>query len=482
VHTTVVEVKAAGSVDDYDEMKKSSIAGKAAMEAGIEKRFVTVTLKPASLLIQISIITTTEAEANRVTQQLAARLSTASAAEMALGIEKVESVPSITQTFQSPLSQTLTPLNITLIAICAGSILLNLIFIQRWYYTSVLGYVEETRIAPTRERDGADDVEKSPKEDMKEPIGSSEPATLTPASSQKNGGANAAAIAAFAAASFRSVSDRAAGLSPRPPIALLSQKLSASSQEASPPLPIQVDTNAIAGSAARPPSRVGFQDVPSSPATRPGTRPATPPNFVSAKAIGGDEGVLTPNPVIAHSPHRHEESESRPRTPLPPILTQERIPAQTDLGKAFAALESRPLTPDTPGSRARPDRIETGGALVVVRPDPFQQFASSATRVVTARLSRAGSARRSRSRPNSASPAVRAATALEEAELAHLADASRGLFGSTINQQAMGSPRSDRQGAHPTARSSRPSSSGTSRYRVHDTSPRESGNDPKAAW
>jgi hypothetical protein len=100
VATTVVELQAAGTVDDFDSAKKAAIASKVAAQAGVDPTKVTVTVKAASVIISISIVAANTTDADRVTGVMEAALATTSAASLALGIDNVETVPSVKKQVQ----------------------------------------------------------------------------------------------------------------------------------------------------------------------------------------------------------------------------------------------------------------------------------------------------------------------------------------------------------------------------------------------
>ena len=414
-----MEIKAAGSVDDYDAGKKSLIANKAAAEAGVASRDVAVSVRAASLLITISITAENLEEANRVTTALGSKLSSPEATSEALGIENVQEAPNVMQTVRAAEGAVFTTLNMVLMVICATSIVINLVYTQRLYKhvlhgkAFALAYDLQEAMKERKEewllrkasRDLGIPLDGEPwvlVEVLEVPV---EPGTAPPTSREKNGSTNAAALAAFAA---RSPYQETPSV-PQSPLVTSRSSPALAKESSTPRSPTPrrgLQPSTLAALAVQ--SKRDY--MPWSPSPAPGSRPTT------ARSRGRQSAVSSPIPENSMSVGEAARypSVASPRTqvapePLPPII-KERPPADSDLGKAFEQLESRPLSPKP--KKPLPDRVSPGS---VTRPDAFQQFASSATRMVVGRLSRAGSARRSR--PSSASPAGRAQVAFDaEAE------------------------------------------------------------------
>ena len=87
---------ASGSVNDFDDAKKTLLESSIAAVAGVDASAVTVAITPGSVLITATIAVPASKTAEAVQTSRASTLGTAAAASAALGIT-VESDPSITE-------------------------------------------------------------------------------------------------------------------------------------------------------------------------------------------------------------------------------------------------------------------------------------------------------------------------------------------------------------------------------------------------
>ena len=135
VQKTIVEMVAAGTVDDYDAAAKASLASKFAELAGVDPSAVEVIVRAASVIITVKIISETAAAAATLSSTLASTLSDASAASSFTGLT-ITSAPTIavvTEAVVGPLPppraaepEVLSTKTIVIIAAAAGSVALML--------------------------------------------------------------------------------------------------------------------------------------------------------------------------------------------------------------------------------------------------------------------------------------------------------------------------------------------------------------------
>ena len=92
---------ASGSVNDFDDTKRTSLKSSIAAVAGVDASAVTVAINPGSVIITATIAVPASITAEAVQTSLASSLGTADAASIALGIT-VEAVPTIIITGPSP--------------------------------------------------------------------------------------------------------------------------------------------------------------------------------------------------------------------------------------------------------------------------------------------------------------------------------------------------------------------------------------------
>ena len=101
----MLTLTAAGTVDDYSDAKKASIASTLAAEAGVSVDVVSVSVEAASVIVTARIQATDETQSTSIATALSARLSSADAATSFLGIQ-VESTLNLTSTLTFALALT----------------------------------------------------------------------------------------------------------------------------------------------------------------------------------------------------------------------------------------------------------------------------------------------------------------------------------------------------------------------------------------
>lgn len=105
VHESRISFRASGDLSDYDVESLRLIEKRVAAEAGVGMSDVRARVRPASVLVDVTITTGGALAARAISEHLTARLSSAPAATAALGVP-VESVPvvaSASRTLISPL-------------------------------------------------------------------------------------------------------------------------------------------------------------------------------------------------------------------------------------------------------------------------------------------------------------------------------------------------------------------------------------------
>jgi len=94
IHKTVVEMTASGDVQDYDEAAKSGLATKFADLAGVDPNEVTVEVKPASVVIVVTIVVADATAATSLSASVASTLSDTSTASSFTGLT-ITSAPTV---------------------------------------------------------------------------------------------------------------------------------------------------------------------------------------------------------------------------------------------------------------------------------------------------------------------------------------------------------------------------------------------------
>jgi len=95
-----------GTIDDFDAARLKRIQNNFATAYSLPARRVEVTIRPASILVTVLLLTPTEAEASAITRTLAAQPTSASAALLSLPTAQVEAAPTIRLTSADRLTAT----------------------------------------------------------------------------------------------------------------------------------------------------------------------------------------------------------------------------------------------------------------------------------------------------------------------------------------------------------------------------------------
>ena len=128
IHKTIVTMTAAGDVSDYDDTVKAGLATKFAELAGVDPSAVAVTVRPASVIIEVAITVADASAATALVSTISTQLSSADAASAFTGltITSAPSVKAVAETVLVQPSQGLAPWVIALIVVSSTVVVLLL--------------------------------------------------------------------------------------------------------------------------------------------------------------------------------------------------------------------------------------------------------------------------------------------------------------------------------------------------------------------